>query len=75
MSPPPGQAFVAVPIASAGPMPIPMVNGAGPAAVRMNLHSRLPNGVVVDLLQCDLHQTSVVVEALGRLRCFASTTP
>jgi transposase len=70
-----GQAFVAVPIASAAPMPMPMpmVTGDNPAAVRMNLQARLPNGVVVDLRECDLRQVDVVIEALGRLRCSAST--
>jgi transposase len=71
--PPTSHAFVAMPIGSAAPMP--MVSGDNPAAVRMNLQARLPNGVVVDLLQCDLHQTGVVIEALGRLRCSASTKP
>jgi transposase len=73
VSSPSGQAFVAVPIAAAAP--IPMVTGDNPTALRMNLQARLPNGVVVDLLQCDLHQAGVVIEALGRVRCSASTTP
>jgi transposase len=77
VSSPQGQAFVAVPIAAAAPMPMPMpmpmVTGDNPAAMRMNLQARLPNGVVVDLRECDLHQVDVVIEALGRLRCSAST--
>ena len=70
-----GQAFVAVPIAATASMPMPMVTGDSPTDVRMNLHARLPNGVVVDLRECDLHQAGVVIEALGRVRCSASTTP
>jgi len=73
VSSPQGQAFVAVPIAAAAPMP--MVTGDSPAAARMNFQARLPNGVVVNLPQCDLHQTGVVIEALGRLRCSASMKP
>ena len=69
--PPPGQAFVAVPIEAAAPMP--MVTGASPAVGRMTLQARLPNGVVVDLRECDLHQAGVVIEALGRVRCSVST--
>jgi transposase len=37
------------------------------------LQARLPNGVVVDL-QCSEHdQAGRLIEALGRLRCSAST--
>ena len=38
----------------------------------MQLQARLPNGVVVDLVGCDLPQVCQLVEALGRLRCSAS---
>jgi transposase len=64
---------VAVPIESTAPMP--MVTGASPAVGRMTLQARLPNGVVVDLRECDLHQAGVVIEALGRVRCSDSTKP
>ena len=60
------EAFVAVPITAA----------ATPAAIevsRMNLQARLPNGVVFDLRELDVQQAGVVIEALGRLRCCAST--
>ncbi len=73
VSSPQGQAFVAVPISTAAPMP--MVSGDSPTAVRMSLQARLPNGVVVDLRECDPHQAGVVIEALGRVRCSASTKP
>ena len=71
VSSPPGQAFVAVPIAVAAPM----ATGDSPTAAGMNLQARLPNGVVIDLLQCDPYQAGVVIEALGRVRCSASTKP
>lgn len=45
---------------------------APPAQASMQLQARLPNGVVVDLAGCDLSQACALVEALGRLRCFAS---
>ena len=73
VSSPPGQPFVAVPIEAAAPMP--MVTCANPAVGRMTLQARLPNGVVVDLRECDLHQAGVVIEALGRVRCSDSTKP
>jgi transposase len=73
MSSPPGQAFVAVPIAAAAPMP--MVTGDNPTALRMNLRARLPNGVVVDLREVDVLHAGGLIEALGRVRCSASTTP
>jgi transposase len=39
----------------------------------VNLQARLPNGVVLDLRGCDLDQACSVIEALGRVRCSAST--
>jgi transposase len=44
-----------------------------PAVVTMNVQARLPNGVVVDLQGCDLREAGHLLEALGRLRCSAST--
>jgi transposase len=41
----------------------------------MCLQARLPNGVVIDLRECDLRQASEVIEALGRVRCSDSTKP
>lgn len=70
---PPDQAFVAVPIEAAAPML--RVTGDSRRAMRMKLQARLPNGVVVDLHECDLHQAGLVIEALGRVRCSASTKP
>lgn len=37
------------------------------------VQARLPNGVVLELGGCDLTQAGEVIEALGRLRCSAST--
>jgi transposase len=42
-------------------------------AASVTVQARLPNGVVVDLGGCDLRQASQLIEALGRLRCSAST--
>jgi len=41
--------------------------------VTVDLQARLPNGVVVDLRGCDMQQTQELIDALGRLRCSAST--
>ena len=38
-----------------------------------SLQARLPNGVVVDLQCDDLQQLGKLIEALGRVRCSAST--
>lgn len=39
----------------------------------MSIQARLPNGVVLDLRGCDLGQAAQLLDALGRLRCSAST--
>ncbi len=39
----------------------------------LSLQARLPNGVVVDLGECDMEQADKLLQALGRLRCSAST--
>lgn len=44
-----------------------------PAQAGVQLQARLPNGVVVDLTSCDLPQACALIEALGRLRCSASS--
>ena len=64
------EAFVTVPMTAAKPMPAPVDHRQ---AERMSLQARLPNGVVFDLRELDAQQASVVIEALGRLRCSAST--
>ena len=69
----PREAFVTVPIAAGAPMS--RATNAGPTAARMCLQARLPNGVVVDLRECELAQVSEVIKALGSLRCSASTKP
>lgn len=64
-------AFVAVPLEAAAPVSLTSVDE--PAAVRLGLQARLPNGVVIDLRECELHQAAEVIEALGRVRCSVST--
>lgn len=56
-------------IEAAAPMP---TNDALSAA-RMGLQTRLPNGVVLDLREWDPRYTAQMIEALGRVRCSAST--
>jgi transposase len=67
----PGEAFVAVAIEATVPKP----TNDSATAVRMCLQARLPNGVVVDLRECDPRRMGEVIEALGRVRCSASTQP
>jgi len=71
------EAFVTVPIEAAAPMPMPPPRAASDslAVMRMCLQARLPNGVVIDLRECGPHQAGEVIEALGRVRCSASTKP
>jgi len=62
--------FVAVPVLPAPPSPAGRSNdGDAP----MSLQARLPNGVAVDLCGLDPRHVGQVIEALGRLRCSAST--
>ena len=72
VSPGAREAFVAVPVKTAAAMPT--VTDDSPSALRMNLQARLPNGVVLDLRELELRQAGVVIAALGRLRCSASTS-
>ena len=60
-----GSAFVAVHV-----QPAPAASLVVPAT----LQARLPNGVVLDLHDCDVQQLRAAIETLGRLACFASTT-
>lgn len=69
VSPASREPFVAVPIEVTAPM----ATSDSPAVVLMTLQARLPNGVVVDLHECDLRQAGEVIEALGRVRCSVST--
>ena len=62
--------FVAVSLPPASP--IVARSGDGIAAV-MDVQARLPNGVAIDLRGVELRNVGEVIEALGRLRCFAST--
>jgi transposase len=74
MPPSPRQAFVAAAIESSAAL-MPRATNDRATAVRMWLQARLPNGVVVELRECGLPQTAEVIEALGRVRCSASTKP
>ena len=71
VSPAARAAFVAVPIEAAAP--IPMATNDSASRVRMCLQARLPNGVVIDLRECELRQAAEVIAALGRVRCSVST--
>jgi transposase len=71
VSPAPRAAFVAVPIEAAAPIP----TDYSTAAARMCLQARLPNGVVLDLRECELRHAGEVIAALGRIRCSVSTKP
>jgi len=55
------------------PVPIEPAASTAASAPTLSVHARMPNGVVVDLRGCDLAQAGQLIEALGRLRCSAST--
>jgi transposase len=55
------------------PVPIEAASCAVASMPTLSVHARMPNGVVVDLRGCDLAQAGQLIEALGRLRCSAST--
>ena len=69
VSPAPRDAFAAVAIEAAAPVP----TNDSRSSARMCLQARLPNGVVIDLRECELRQAAEVIAALGRVRCSAST--
>jgi transposase len=43
------------------------------AMSHLKLQARLPNGVMVDLSECDMQNAAELLQVLGRLRCSAST--
>ena len=63
------EAFVAVPVGSTARS----TGGDDGASRAMSLQARLPNGVSVDLRDLDPRRVGEIIEALGRLRCSAST--
>lgn len=63
---------VEVPAAVFVPVQIEETAPAQPACT-ISLQARLPNGVVLDLRGCDLQHAGQLIDALGRLRCSAST--
>ena len=42
-----------------------------PSTVMVKLQARLPNGVVLDVHDCDVERAGELIEALARLRCSA----
>ena len=60
----PAPAFVPVQLEATAPQQ---------ASPTLNVQVRLPNGVVVDMQGCGLQQAGQLIEALGRMRCSAST--
>jgi transposase len=71
VSPAAREAFIAVPIEAAAPIP----SDDSATAARMCLQARLPNGVVLDLREVDAQHAGAVIEAFGRVRCSVSTKP
>ena len=65
---PSASAFVAVEVSSAAPP-------ASAPPTDLALRARLPNGVTLDMQVPDLDVAGRLIEALGRLRCSASTKP
>ena len=63
---------VEVPAAAFVPVQIEETAPAQPACT-ISLQARLPNGVVLDLRGCDLQHAGQLIDALGKLRCSAST--
>lgn len=63
-------AFVAVSVPPASPIAVP--SGDDIVAV-IDVQARLPNGVAIDLRRVELRNVGEVLEALGSLRCSAST--
>ena len=47
--------------------------GGDDIVAMMDVQARLPNGVAIDLRGVQVRHVSEVIEALGRLPCFAST--
>jgi len=63
---------VEMPAAAFAPVQLEPTAAEQPAST-VNVQVRLPNGVVVDMRGCKLQQAGHLIEALGRLRCSAST--
>ena len=65
-------AFMAVPVVRSTPTPTDLADSA---AAQLVMQARLPNGVALDLRGVEPRRIGEVIEALGRLRCSASTKP
>ena|SRR5688572_612772 len=71
---PPAASGEVVEMAAAAFVPVQLESTAPqPATSTVNVQVRLPNGVVVDMNGCELQHAGRLIEALGRLRCSAST--
>ena len=44
-----------------------------PRSAALSIQAWLPNGVVVEVLGCEVRQARELIDALGRMRCSAST--
>lgn len=70
------QRALAGPAEAGGPVFVPVaVQAAHPVRANavMDVQARLPNGIVIDLRGCDPTRAVPWIEALGRVRCSAST--
>lgn len=65
----PPSAFMAVPVVAGPAAAVDVARGDA----RVGLQVRLPNGVAVELRGVEQRHVGEVIEALGRLRCSAST--
>jgi transposase len=64
---------VEMPPSSFVPVQVQVPTAVASAEATVNLQLRLPNGVAVDLGDCELKQAVELIEAVGRMRCSAST--
>jgi transposase len=64
-------AFVAVPVIAAAVAE--GDTGKDDVGALMSVQARLPNNVAIELRGVDVRHVGEVIEALGRLQCFAST--
>lgn len=67
---PSSAAFVAVSMQATSPV---VSRGDDSVGARMEIQARLPNGVSIDLRGVEPRNFGEVIQALGRLRCSAST--
>ncbi len=73
MTPLANLAFVAVPLPIETAAPVLLTSVDEPTALRLSLRAQLPNGVVIELRDCELHLAAEVIDAFERVRCSTST--